>query len=150
MSHAGNHGLYAMIDQMIYRVPGADPTSGISIFARIAGSPSDRNQIDFYADAGLVFTGMIPARPSDVVGIAFAYSRISNDAAGFDRDSGLAIVRNYESVLEISYTAEIAKGWMLQPDLQYFWNPGGNVPDETGLRSVDNATVLGLRTSLSY
>ena len=150
LRHNGNHGLYAVIDQMIYRLPGADATKGISMFARVAGGPSDRNQIDFYADAGLVFTGMLPARPSDVLGIAFAYSRISNDASGFDRDSVLSIVRNYESVLEISYTAEIMGGWTLQPDFQYFWNPGGNVPDETGLRSVDNATVLGLRTSISY
>jgi porin len=151
LHHDGNHGLYAVIDQMIYRIPGGDATGGISIFARIAGSPSDRNQIDFYADAGLVFTGMIPARPSDVLGVAFAYSKISNDASGFDRDAGMTIVRDYESVLEISYTAEIVPGWYLQPDFQYFWNPGGHVPDpDDSTKAVPNAAVLGLRTTINY
>jgi porin len=150
LRHDGNHGLYAVLDQMIYRLPGGDDLNGISIFARIAGSPSDRNQIDVYADAGLVFTGFVPARPSDVFGLAFGYSRISDAASGFDKDSGLSVVRVYEAVLEISYTAEIVPGWTLQPDVQYFWNPGGRVADETGLEPVDNATVLGLRTTISY
>jgi porin len=150
LRHDGNYGLYAVLDQMIYRLPGGDGSKGISIFARVAGSPSDRNQIDFYADAGLVFAGFIPVRPSDVFGVAFAYSKISDYASGFDRDSGLSVVRDYESVVEFSYTAQITAGWSIQPDFQYFWNPGGNVPDGTGLRPVENATVFGLRTGVSY
>ena len=151
LRHDGNHGLYAVIDQMIYRLPGDGDPKGISIFARVAGSPSDRNQIDFYADAGLVFTGMIPARRSDALGVAFAYSKISNDASGFDRDAGMTIVRNYETILEISYTAEIVPGWYLQPDFQYFWNPGGHVPDpDDPTKAVPNAAVLGLRTTINY
>ena len=151
LRHDGNHGLYAVIDQMIYRLPGDGDPKGISIFARVAGSPSDRNQIDFYFDAGLVFTGMIPARPSDVLGVAFAYSKISNDASGFDRDAEMTIVRNYETVLEISYTAEIVPGWYLQPDFQYFWNPGGHVPDpDDPTKAIPNASVIGLRTSINY
>jgi len=43
-----------LIDQQIFR-KGADAGPGIYAFARIAMAPSDRNLVDFYADAGLNF-----------------------------------------------------------------------------------------------
>ncbi len=151
LSHEGNHGLYAVIDQMVYRLPGDGDPRGISVFGRVAGSPSDRNQIDVYADGGVVFTGFVPTRPNDVFGVAFAYSGLSDDASGFDIDSGETIIRNYESLLEVSYIAEIVPGFALQPDFQYFWNPGGHVPDEDDPSvAVPNAAVFGFRTTISY
>ncbi len=146
----GNYGIYAVIDQMIYRLPGESDARGISVFARVVGSPSDRNQVDAYADAGIVFTGLIPRRPNDVFGVGFAYTGISDDASGFDRDSGLSVIRDYEGILEITYTAEIRPGWILQPDFQYVWNPGGNVPDDSGGRAVKDAIVVGARSTISF
>lgn len=148
--HDGTYAIYGVIDQMIYRLPGESDGKGISVFARVVGSPSDRNQIDAYADGGIVFTGMIPRRPNDVFGIGVAYTGISNDASAFDRDAGLSVIRNYEALLEISYTAELRSGWTLQPDLQYIWNPGGNVPDDSGNRAVKNAVVVGARTTVNF
>ena len=149
LEHDGTYGLYGIIDQVIYRLPG-DDGRGISVFARVIGSPSDRNQIDAYFDTGVVFTGMIARRPNDVFGVGLAYTGISDDASAFDRDSGLSIIRNHEVLLEISYTAEIVPGWTLQPDFQYIWNPGGNVPDDTGTQAIKDATVLGARTTISF
>jgi porin len=63
---------------------------------------------------------------------------------GFDSDSGLSALHNYEALLEICYTAQLKPGWTLQPDFQYFWQPGGNVP------GADDAVVLGARTSISF
>jgi porin len=146
--HNGNHGLYAVIDQMIYR---QGDSNGISIFGRVAGSPSDRNQIDVYADAGVVFSGFIPMRPSDVFGVALAYSGISDDASGFDEDSGLSVVRDYEAVLEVSYTAQIVPGLTIQPDFQYFWNPGGHAADpDDPTKAVKDAAVFGVRSTINY
>ncbi|HEX9752991.1 MAG TPA: carbohydrate porin [Methyloceanibacter sp.] len=148
--HDGTYGIYGIIDQMVYRLPGDGDAKGVSVFVRVIGSPSDRNQIDAYFDTGVVFTGMIRRRPNDVFGIGVAYTGISDDASAFDRDSGLSVIRNHETLLEISYTAEIVPGWTLQPDFQYIWNPGGNVPDDTGTRPIKNATVLGVRTTISF
>ncbi len=150
LSHDGNHGIYAVFDQMIYRIPGSEEAKGISIFTRIAGSPSDRNQIDFYIDGGFNFTGFVPSRPNDVLAIGVAYSGISDDASGFDRDSGLGVIRNQETVLEVSYTAEVVPGLTIQPDFQYFWNPGGKVPDDSGTKAVEDAAILGVRTVVNY
>jgi porin len=144
----GDYGLYAIIDQMIYRIPGKDP-KGIAVFGRLIGAPSDRNTIGLYAEGGVTFTGM--TRPNDVFGIAYAYSRISGDVAGAALAAGETILPTYESLLEVSYIAQIVPGFTVQPDFQYFWNPGGHVPDPNDpTKDVPNAAVLGLRTTLNY
>lgn len=145
----GNYGFYGIVDQLIYRLPG-DEDKGVGFFGRLIGSPSDRNTVDFYAEAGLTFSGLVSARPDDILGIAFAYTNISSDASGADIDAGLDVIRDYEALVEISYTAQLATGWTLQPDFQYIWNPGGRVPDAAGTAAVGNAAVFGVRTSLNY
>jgi porin len=141
-------GLYVDIDQMVWRVPGSEDPKGIGLFGRVFGAPSDRNLVDFYADGGVTFTGMIPHRPDDTLGIGFVYTGISNQVHGFDLDSGLPIARTFEALIEICYTMQLKPGWTLQPDLQYIWQPGGNVSNEAG--AVGNATVLGVRTTFSF
>ena len=59
------------------------------------------------------------------------------------------MARNYEALLEICYTMQLATGWTLQPDFQYIWQPGGNVTDENG-RVVENAAVFGARSTMSF
>jgi len=98
----------------------------------------------------VVFTGMVSSRPNDVLGIGVAYTGISDEASDFDRDSGLSIIRDREVLLEVSYTFKIMTGWALQPDFQYIWNTGGNVPDDTGTRAIKDAMVLGARTTVSF
>jgi porin len=142
-------GFYGIIDQLIWRLPGSEEAKGVALFGRVIGAPSDRNLIDFYADGGITFSGMIRSRPDDSFAIGFAYTGISDQVSAFDIDSGAPVARNYEALLEICYTMQLASGWTLQPDFQYFWQPGGNVTDENG-RVVENAAVFGARTSISF
>jgi porin len=135
-------GLYVDIDQMVWRGTG-DP-KGIGLFGRVFWAPSDQNLVDFYADGGVTFTGMIPHRPNDALGVGFLYTGISNRVHGFDLDSGLPVARNFEALFEICYTAQIQKGWTLQPDFQYIWQPGGNVPN------AGDAAVFGVRNTVSF
>ena len=58
IQHRGNYGIYAVIDQQLYRPNGGDSQSGISVFSRMSMSPSDRNPIDAYIDGGIVFAGI--------------------------------------------------------------------------------------------
>ena len=74
--HAGDYGIYGVIDQMLYRVPSTND-QGLSAFARAGGVPNDRNLIDFYADGGVVYKGLTPGRPNDRVGIAAAFARVT-------------------------------------------------------------------------
>ena len=106
--------------------------------------PTDRNLIDFYADGGLTFTGMIPGRADDALAVGFAYTNISNRVSAADVDFGEPVARNYEALIEVCYTYQINPGWSVQPNFQYIFQPGGNVA------GVDDATVVGARTSISF
>jgi porin len=145
-----DYGIYGIIDQLIWRVPGSEDPKGVAIFGRIVGAPSEQNLVDFYADGGITFSGMIPKRRNDALAIGVAYTGISDRVHAFDLDSGVAVARSYEALLEICYTAQLASGWTLQPDFQYIWQPGGNVPKASGNGAVENAAVFGARSTMNF
>jgi len=140
----GNSGLYAVIDQQLYRPKGGDADSGISVFSRMSISPSDRNPIDAYIDGGIVFAGLIPQRPNDRFGASIIYARFSDGARAFDRDmiafTGVpGVVRDFEANLEFTYQAQIIPGWTVQPVVTRVWHPNGDASRNalvTGIRSV--------------
>ncbi len=121
----------------------------VAMFARVIGAPGAINEIDIYAEAGLTVTGLIPNREHDLFGVAVAYTGIFEAAQDLDRRNGLAVIRDYEALVELSYTAVIVPGFAIQPDIQYFWNPGGRVADDAG-DIVDHALVLGIRSIINY
>ncbi|SFG63795.1 carbohydrate porin [Methylobacterium gossipiicola] len=151
----GTGGLYAVMDQQLYRPEGGGPASGISVYARLAGSPSDRNLIDLWADGGLVVAGLVPGRPDDLFGLSVIYARIGAAARGFDRDrltfGGGGFVRTAEASLELSYQMQVAPGWTVQPDIQCVFNPGGGIenPSKPGAH-LDGGYVFGLRSTALY
>jgi porin len=114
--------------------------------------------VNFHADAGVSFKGFAPGRPDDLFGVALGYARISNGARSLDYDNmafnnPLAPIRSGEALVEATYIASVAPGWTLQPDLQYIRRPGGNIPDPrdaTGIRTLRDAFVIGLRTLIRY
>ncbi len=143
----GNSGLYGVIDQQLYRPPGGDAESGISMFARVSASPSDRNLVDFFVDGGVVFAGMVPGRPDDKFGASLMYTRFSDGARAFHRDlielTGASLaVPDFEANLEITYSAEILPGFTLQPVATRVWHPSGD--------ASLNATIVGVRAFIKY
>jgi porin len=150
-------GFYLIADQMLWRKP-ATADQGLAAFLRIGGDPSSGHEISFYADAGLNYKGLLPDRPSDVLGVAFGYAKIGSEARGLDGDvrrfTGIERpIRDFEAVLEVTYKAEIAPWWTLQPDLQFIFHPGGNIarPDDpNGTKAMPNALVLGLRSTIAF
>jgi porin len=153
LEHTADHGVYAVIDQMLYRVPGT-ADQGLSGFVRAGGAPNDRNLINFYADGGLVYKGLVPRRPDDKVGIAAAYARVGDNARGLDADTGLFgnffyPIRSGETMIELMYQAQLTPWWTMQPDLQYIIRPGGGVLNPDG-SFRPNAWIVGVRTSLNF
>ncbi len=142
--------IYGIIDQRIWRVPDSKDAGGIGLFGRVIGAPTEQNLVDFYADGGITFSGMIPQRADDILGIGFAYTRISNDVHGFDGGAGPPSARTHETLLEICYTAHLKSGWTLQPDFQYIWQPGGGVSEPSGKGTIPNAAVWGVRTTINF
>lgn len=146
-----DRAFYAILDQMLYRLPGNGHPKGIAFVGRIVGAPSDGNLIDLYWEAGLTFEGMWPGRPNDILGIGYADTVVSSQVAQYNRSQGFPVIPSFEGMLEVSYTAELMKGLTLQPDFQYFWNPGGHAPNpDDPYVAVPNAAVFGLRSTVNY
>ncbi|HWK95249.1 MAG TPA: carbohydrate porin [Pseudolabrys sp.] len=147
-NHKGNWGLYGVIDQTVLRTS----ERALSLFVRGGFSPSDRNLISYYVDGGVGLKGPFSGRPDDTLTFGVAYAKISKDAAAADIDAGNAIVRSEEVVFELSYAAQLAPWWTLQPDLQYIVRPGGNVanPNDPNGAAIKNAFVAGLRSTIKF
>jgi porin len=129
----------------------------LAAFFRLGYAPPDRNLFSLEIDAGLTFKGLFPNRDLDVLGVGVVYGRIGY-ARRFDRDQILFTgverpIRDYESALEITYQARIAPWWLLQPDLQLIFHPGGFIaaprPALAG-QPIPNAFVIGLRSGITF
>lgn len=147
VTHSGNGGFYGVADQMVWR--GTD--SSLNLFARGGFAPSDRKLVSYYVDAGAGLKGPLPGRPDDTLTFGFAYAKISKDLAAVDQDTVPAvIVRDYEAVFELSYAAQIAPWWIVQPDIQYIVHPnGGQNPNDATVR-LENAFVAGVRSTIKF
>jgi porin len=155
LQHRGAIAPYAVLDQML--VP-FDPKGekGIAAFGRLHATQSDRNTIDFYADGGVNVSGFSAARPDDSISVGLAYARISSAASGFDQDTASfgtpTAIRDCEAVLEASYSAQIARGWIVQPDIQYIMHPGGGAtnPNSASGQRIPDALVFGVRMTVQW
>ncbi len=136
--------IYAIIDQLVWRVPESKDPKGVGLFGRVIGAPTEQNLVDFYADGGITFSGVIPHRANDILGVGFAYTGL-----GLKGTPGVASTRNYEALVEICYTAQLKAGWTLQPDFQYIWRPNGG-SDSSGKQTIPNAAVWGVRTTINF
>lgn len=143
--------IYGIIDQMIYRLPGRGDPKGVSVFGRVIGAPAEGNMVELYWEGGITLDGLIKERPEDIIGFGIAYTGVSSHISAFQEQHGDAIIADFEMMAELSYIAQIVPGFYIQPDFQYFWNPGGHVAlNEEGTEVVPNAAVLGLRTTINY
>lgn len=154
---SGDYGIYGIIDQMLWRVPGT-PDQGLGAFARVSTSPADRNLISAYFDGGLTYRGLFPGRENDRLGVGFAYADISSSARALDQDTVLYSgvdrpIRDFEAMVEVTYRAQITRNWYLQPMFQYIIHPGGHIPNPLSTDAsavISNAAVVGLKTVIRY
>jgi porin len=149
--HRGNWGLYGVIDQMLWR----SGQRSTSVFVRGGLTPSDRNTVSRYIDGGIGFKGLLAGRPDDTLTVGAAHSKISKDLVALDRDT-VALgspgypIRSGETVFEVSYIAQMAPWWTIQPDFQYIAKPGGNVPQPVTGSPVGNAVIVGVRSTVNF
>ncbi len=164
--HDWNYGFYWVLDQMLFReAPSVVTTEGLSkdgkgvasknpqtvekpsqqglgFFGRIAFQPQDRNFLGFYFDTGLVYTGLIPTRDEDRLGVGFAYAQLSNGAQDNLELEGSTGV-GAEMAVEFSYEAVITPWLSIQPDAQLIINPGGT-------QDLNNAFLVGGRLTVTF
>ena len=78
-------------------------------------------------------------------------------AQGFDRDTildtGVATPRRrFEALVKARYQAILGSGVTVKANVQYVFHPGRNAPDRLNPlgRRIRNATVVGMRATLTY
>jgi porin len=142
-AHAANGGLYAIVDQIVYRAePYIDEESsnrGLSIFSSCAVAPSDRNLVSLYLDIGCNYLGLLPCRENDIFGVAASYTKLGDDAVR----NGSVVHSGHETVIEASYKLQLNGHFYLQPDIQYILHPGA-------FGDHSSAFVSGLRFDLTF
>ncbi|MBN1567742.1 MAG: carbohydrate porin [Acidobacteria bacterium] len=131
--HKGNQGVYFIADQRIH----GDENRGLGAFLQIGVAPDeDINEFNSYIGAGLKYKGLIPLRPADEAGIAFARTELCGKICCPERDAA-------ETALEISYRAAFGEHLALQPDFQFVFNPGAD-------STIKNAVVVGARLEIFF
>jgi porin len=155
-SHRGDYAFYAVADQMIWRA--ANPDRNLNVFVRPMFTPlDDRNLISFGLNAGLTLHEPIDGRKDDTAGLGFGIAQVSSGASGFAQDAAFynpkvfSPSRSAETYLEATYQFQVTGWWQLQPDIQYFFNPGAGLADPNDpTRKIGNELVIGLRTNITF
>jgi carbohydrate-selective porin OprB len=130
---SGTTGFYLVLDQTIWRrnPKDADDAQGIALFAQYGFADERISPVAYHVGVGLAWTGPIPSRQTDVLGLGTTYVRLSDEpGAGFDQRDELAV--------EMFYKLQVLKWLSVKLDFQYVHNPGG-------LREIRDALVATLR-----
>lgn len=153
-----NFSIYAVADQMVWR-PNENSPRAVGVFARVMGAPGDRNLISFSVNAGVTLKAPLPRRDDDTLGLGFGITTIGNAQREFDSDfaavqcgPGTACpVQSTETFIELTYQAQVAPWWQLQPDFQYVFSPGGGLQNPANpSKQIGNEAIFGLRSTITF
>lgn len=114
-----------------------DKAQGLKGFFRMGLADGKINRFDRFASIGLTYTGLLPGRDGDQIGLAAATAILSPSAR---QATGS---KNAETALELTYQLPVGQVLTLQPNVQYIINPDANC-------SLSNALALGLRIIIGW
>jgi porin len=114
----GNTSFYALVDAKLWKEnPGDDEDEqGLGAFFVYDTADSELTEVDQHFAGGLAWTGALPGRDDDVVGLGATYSHFAG-GAGFEDTGELAV--------EAFYKIAITDYLSVKADLQYIKDPGG-------------------------
>ena len=117
-------GTYFLIDQRLYA---RDPSlpQGLSSFFRVGWATANTNSIEYAAQLGLVYTGLLAARPDDQLGIGTAVARAGSHYREAAQAKGQEM-NLYEASFELLYRARVFSWLRITPDLQWIKSPAMN------------------------
>ncbi len=130
-------GFYFTCDQMLAK-ENADPedSQGLGAFFRYGYASSKRSDLANFFSVGCQYQGLLEGREDDVLAIGFAHGTFSDRASA-------TFTSDYESALEIYYSAQITPWLAVSPNVQYIANPGGD-------RTVSDAVAFGVRAQMTF
>ena len=115
-----------MVNQSVFREAHAGPgfKRGLDIFGGIDYSPDNVSLAYLQVTGGLRYTGLLPTRDRDTLGLGLAYTQFSRR---FNTPDSVSANGRYtsETALEINYIYHLTRWLSVQPFNQYYLNPGG-------------------------
>jgi porin len=96
---------------------------GLDVFANVGFAGPGVNLIDRSLNVGLTYTGLLDDRPFDRAGVAVGIAHSSSAYQQMQLASGNG-VKDYETNFELTWRAPINRWLTIQPDIQYWINPG--------------------------
>ena len=153
----GDFSLYGVVDQMIWRSKD-DTNRSLNVFVRPMFTPyQDRNLVSASINAGFALKAPLPTRDNDGFGVEMGTIWASSAASGFDRQmqffqlSIYTPIRSSETFIEATYQFQALPSWQIQPDVQYFINPGLGIANPNDpMQRIKNELVIGLRTNINF
>jgi porin len=136
----GNRGFYVIGEGQLF-AEADDSAQGLNAFVRY-GTANDRiNRFRDFVGTGLVYTGALPNRPEDQLGLAVSSAGNGGVYRRAVAADGFATDRR-ETNVELSYRFGVTKGFSLQASVQHVTNPDTN-PE------LHDALAVGLRFQLT-
>jgi porin len=145
-------GFYAMAQQRVWVQKDSD-THGLSLFMNFVQTDRDITKIGQIAEVGLFWTGPLPARPQDDLGVAVGRVRVNSKVTDSEVLYNAQVapllglphepVQHAEYPMEIYYSVNITPAITLRPNIQFIHAPGG-------VDDLANVLVLGLHSSVRF
>jgi porin len=130
-------GFYLSCDQMLTKEnTDLEDSQGLGMFFRYGYADGKRNDITHFWSVGFQYQGLLDGWDEDVLGAGFAQGIFSNAASTTYTD-------DYESALELYYSAQVTPYMNISPSIQYVTNPGGD-------GTARDAVVLGFRAQIIF
>lgn len=142
--HHADYRLYGILDRLVCREDGdSDPIQGLGVFFMGGGMPNDSNLVSLHFVGGLQYTGLLPGRDEDLLGLGVTHVDIGDNARLLSRDinafSGTdSPILDHEITIELTYRFIVNQWCTVQPDLQWVLHPGGSP-------ATGDALVIGAR-----
>lgn len=149
MQDASRHGVYLMAQQQLTghftQDPGKDAvtTQGLTAFFTATAVDRGTSTVSDQITAGLRYMGL-PGRPRDQIGISYGLDHANPRLAelAWLRAGGTGARLGSEQAWEVDYTVQVTGWFSIEPNVQYFLHPGGDMTRRA-------ATVLGLKTAVT-
>ena len=123
---------------------GPKATQGLSVFLNFTQGDRQSSATDNQLAVGLFFTGPLPSRKDDDLGLAIARTNVNGRQA--EEDGLLTPGRprpKAEYATELYYSLHVRPWLILRPNVQYIVDPGG-------YSDMTDVVVLGLKTAITF
>jgi porin len=117
--------------------------TGLSVFLNVTQADRKTSVTDNQIAAGLFYKGLVPWRPSDILGFAVARTNVNGRLAkGEALDPTHPAVQDAEYASELYYSVHPTDWLELRPNVQFIHNPGG-------LHDANDVGVLGMKAAIT-